>query len=154
MRLTKIAVASSVVGASLVAGVAFAAWTADGTGSGYAQAKTAQAVSTVAATTSAQLYPGGTGDLVLKVANPNDYPVTITAVTGNGNIVSGVSGCDSSNGVSFADQTGLSLVVPAKSEGTVHTLVGKVSMSNASLTACSGQTFTVPVSIAAASSAS
>ena len=26
------------------------------------------------------LYPGGTGDVVVTIANPNPYPVTITAV--------------------------------------------------------------------------
>lgn len=155
----KIAVFSSIVGASVVGGIAFAAWTADGTGSGYAQAKTAQAVSTVSATTSAQLYPGGSGDLVLKVVNPNDYPVTITAVsndTSNGKTIKTVAAdaaCDASTGVSFANQSGLSLVVPANSSGTVHTLTGVVSMSNDSANACSGDAFNIPVAISAASSA-
>jgi hypothetical protein len=150
----KIAVAGSLVGASLVSGIAFAAWTADGTGSGYAQAKTAQAVTTVSAVadTIAQLYPTGSGDLQVRVANPNDYAVTVTAITGNGAITSGNATCDASNGVTFAGSGPLTSVVPAHSAGTLITLAGTVSMSNASVTACSGKTFTVPVSVAAASS--
>jgi hypothetical protein len=156
MRLTKkMAVASGIVSASLASGIAFAAWTADGTGSGYAQAKTAQAVSTADATadTAAGLYPGGTSDLKVRVTNPNDYAVTVTAINnGTGSILSGDATCDASNGVTFTNTSGLTSVVPAHSLGTLITLTGKVAMSNASVTACSGKTFTVPVSILAASS--
>src|SRR4051794_10284406 len=136
------------------AGLAYAAWTADGTGSGTVQAKTAQAVSTVAATTSAALYPTGTADLLVKVANPNDYAVTVTAITQTAasTITSGDATCDAANGVSFTAATGLSQVVPAHSTGTLITLTNKVAMSNSSVTACSGKTFTVPADIAAASS--
>lgn len=51
------AVTSVLLGTLLVAGVAFAAWTA--TGSGYAKATTAQALTTVdvSASTAATLYP-------------------------------------------------------------------------------------------------
>lgn len=152
MKIRKSVVFASVIGGSLVAGVAFAAWTADGTGSGYAQAKTAQAVATVsaAADTTADLYPGATGDLQVSVTNPNDYDVQVTAISlGTGSIVSGDTDCDDSNGVSFDGATGLTSVVPAHSEGTLITLADSVHMSNASVTACSGETFTVPVSITA-----
>jgi len=155
MHIKKLAVAGSLIGASVISGVAFAAWTADGTGSGYAQAKTAQAVSTVSASadTTAQLYPGGAGDLQVRVTNPNDYNVTVTAISnGTGSIASGDTTCDASNGVTFDGATGLTSVVPAHSTGTLITLANKVHMSNASVTACSGKSFTVPVSISAASS--
>jgi hypothetical protein len=156
MRITKVALAGSLVGASIVSGVAFAAWTADGTGSGYAQAKTAQVVSTVtaAADTTADLYPTGAGALKVRVTNPNDYAVTVTGITlGTGSIVSGDSTCDASNGVTFDGSTGRSDIVPAHSNGTLISLAGTVHMSNASVNACSGKSFTVPVNIAAASSA-
>lgn len=140
------------------AGLAYAAWTADGTGSGTVQAVTAQAVTTVAATTSPDLFPTGDGDLLVKVANSNPYAVTVTAITqtASTNILSGDSTCDgvngAANGVTFTDATGLTAVVPAGSSGTLITLPNAVHMSNNSVTACSGQTFTVPVDIAAASS--
>lgn len=77
----------ALVGAMLAAGTAYAAtnWVVGlGTGSaGEAQSGsvsnlTINAVASPAA--SNVLYPGGTGDVVVTIANPNPYPVTITAV--------------------------------------------------------------------------
>lgn len=153
MKFRKSAVFASVVGGSLVAGIAFAAWTADGTGDGYAQAKSAEAVSTVDASgsTVADLYPGSTGDVKISIANPNPYAVRVTAIDGNGAITSSSAACNTGgHGVTFADQTG-TWDVPAGSTGTEFTLDDAVSMSNASDPACSGASFTVPVSITAAS---
>lgn len=136
-------------------GVAYAAWTAGGSGSGYAKATTAQALGTidVSATTSATLYPGATGDLKLEIDNPNPYPVRITSVSGAGTITSDKgAACDASTGVSFADQSGLTLDVPGSSSAT-FTLSGSVSMGNASDNSCQGAVFTVPVSLSGASNA-
>lgn len=148
----KIAASGALLGASVAGGIAFAAWTADGTGSGYAQAKTAGAVSTVsaAADTVAQLYPGSSGDVKVSITNPNDYAVRVTAISGNGTITSASSACNASHGVTFGNRTG-TWDIPAKSEGTLVTLSGAVAMSNDSVTACAGQTFTVPVAITGAS---
>jgi hypothetical protein len=137
-----------------VVGLVYAAWTTNGTGSAYAKAGTAQALTTVdvSASTSATLYPGVTGDVLIKLSNPNPYQVTVTAVTGSGSITpdAGHSGC-TTTGVSFTDQSSLSLVVPAS--GVLQTtLSGAASMSNASLNACQGATFTIPVSLTGASS--
>ena len=139
-------------------GLVYAAWTTNGTGSGYAKAGTAQALTTVdvSASTSATLYPGVSGDVLLKIKNPNPYAVTVTAVSGNGSITpdGGHSGC-SPTGVTFTDQTGLSINVPAKSggvDGEVQTtLTGAASMSNASVNACQGATFTIPVTLTGSS---
>ena len=135
-------------------GLVYAAWTTNGGGSGYAKAGTAQALTTVdvSASTTATLYPGGpAGDVLIRISNPNSYPVTVTGVSGNGSITpdSGHSGC-SPTGVSFTDKTGLSISVPA-SGATTATLSGAASMSNASVDACQGATFTIPVSISGAS---
>ena len=149
-----------IAGASLV----FAAWTSSGTGQGYAKAGSAQALSTMDATasTSATLYPGSTGDVRIKISNPNSYPVRVTSVSLNGTNAditadAGHSGC-TTTGVSFTNQTGLTIDVPAKSGGVngvaEATLSGAASMSNASLDACQGATFTIPVSISGASNAS
>ena len=136
-------------------GVAYAAWTAGGSGSGYAKATTAQALSTldVSATTSATLYPGATGDLKLEIDNPNPYPVRITSVSGSGAITSDKgAACNASTGVTFSNQSGLTLDVPASSSAS-FTLSGSVAMSNASDNSCQGAVFTVPVSLSGASNA-
>ena len=138
----------------IAAGLVYAAWTTNGGGSGYAKAGSAQALTTVdvAASTAATLYPGGpAGDVLIKISNPNSYPVTVTGVAGNGTITAdaGHAGC-TTTGVSFTDQTGLSISVPANGQ-TQATLSGAASMTNASMNACQGATFTIPVTISGAS---
>jgi hypothetical protein len=134
-------------------GLVYAAWTTNGSGSGYAKAGTAQALTTVdvSATTSASLYPGTSGDVKLQINNPNPYAVRVTAVSGNGTITAdaGHSGC-TTTGVSFANQSSLTIDIAANSS-TTSTLTGAASMSNASLNACQGATFTIPVSLTGAS---
>lgn len=139
-------------------GLVYAQWTTNGSGSAYAKAGTAQALSTVdvSASTSATLYPGVSGDVLIKLDNPNPYTVTVTGVSGTGTITAdaGHSGC-TTTGVTFTNQTGLTLTIPAKSGGVdgvlQTTLTGAASMSNASLNACQGATFTIPVSISGSS---
>ena len=138
----------------LAAGVAFAAWNASGTGSGYAKATSAQALSTtdVAATTTAQLFPGGTADVKIKISYPNPYPVRITSITGNGAITSDKgAACDASTGVTYTNQSG-TFDVAANSDAS-FTLLGAVAMSNSSDNTCQGAVFTVPVSLSGASNA-
>jgi hypothetical protein len=140
---------------ALAGTVAFAAWTTNGSGDGYARAGTAQALTTVdvSATTPATLYPGVSGDVRLRINNPNPYPVRVTAVSGNGTITSDAgASCDASTGVTFTNQTGLTLDVAANSQAT-FTLSGAAAMSNASHTSCQGAVFTVPVSLTGASNA-
>jgi hypothetical protein len=148
------AVLSTVLILAAGAGIAVAAWNASGSGSGYAKAGTSVALTTVdvSATVTASLYPGATGDVVVKIANPNSYPVTVTAVAGSGAITaSGGAGTCTTTGVTFTDQTGLSLAVPAGSAGTSFTLTGSAAMSNASQDGCRNAVFTVPVSLTGAS---
>ena len=149
----KLAVVTIAVAVAAV-GLVYAAWTTNGGGSACSKAGTAQALTTVdvSASTSATLYPGGpAGDVLIRVSNPNSYPVTVTGVSGNGAITAdaGHAGC-TTTGVSFTDQTGLSISVPANGQ-TTATLSGAASMSNASLNACQGATFTIPVTISGAS---
>ncbi len=137
--------------------VAFAAWTNNGSGNATAKAQSAQALTTVdaSATTPITLYPGATGRAHLSIVNPNPYPVQVTGVALNGTITSDKGAlCDASTGVTFTNQSGLALNVPANSAGTEFTLpVGSVAMSNASHTSCQGAVFTVPVTLTGASNA-
>lgn len=156
MKVTKkLTVGTLFAGAMLAGSVAFAAWTATGAGSGYAKASSAQALTTVdvSASTVATLYPGATGNVLLRIANPNSYPVTVTDVAGSGAIDSdAVAACDASTGVTFTNQTGLSLNVPASGAAT-FTLTGSVAMSNSSHTSCQGAIFTIPVTLSGVSNA-
>ena len=135
------------------AGLVYAAWTTSGSGSGYAKAQSAQQLTTVdvSASTAATLYPGASGDVQIRISNPNSYPVRVTSVTGNGAITAdaGHPGCVTT-GVTFTNQTGLTLDVDAN-DTLATTLTGAASMSNASVDGCKGATFTIPVSLTGAS---
>ena len=139
-----------------VASLVYAAWTSSGTGSGYAKAQSAQALTTsdISATTAATLYPGATGNVEIKINNPNPYPVRVTSVTGTGAATpdsAHAAGC-TTTGVAFVDKTGLTIDIAA-SGTTTQTLNNAVTMSNASSNGCQGATFTLPVSISGASNA-
>ncbi|HEY1714190.1 MAG TPA: hypothetical protein VGG07_14880 [Solirubrobacteraceae bacterium] len=142
-----------------IASLGYAAWTSAGNGTGVAKATTAQGLTTVTATASAGLYPGATAALSLQVSNPNPYPVTVTDVTGNGTITADAShstcGQDVTHptGVTYTDQHNLSIAVPANGTTSVS-VSNSVKMTNASDNSCQGATFTIPVSLNGASSAS
>jgi hypothetical protein len=153
-RLSKrIGITALMVVGATAGSVALAAWLAAGTGTGYAKASTAQALGTVdvSAGTSATLYPGATGDVTLRIDNPNPYPVRVTSVSQTAAITSDAGpACDSSTGVTFSDQSGLTLDVPAASAVT-FTLSGSVAMSNSSDNSCQGAVFQIPVQLTGAS---
>jgi hypothetical protein len=150
---------AAVIGAVTVAvvgtGVGYAAWNASGSGTGYTKAGTAQPLSSVdvSAGAAAQLYPGATGDLIIKIHNGNSYPVRITSITGTGPAVaSGGTGTCTTTGVTFTNQNGV-FDVPAGSDAQ-FTLTGAVHMSNASDDGCQGATFAIPVVLSGSSNAS
>ena len=140
-----------------LAAVAAAAWLTSGSGPSYAKAVTASAltVGDASAATSADLYPGATGAVKLKVTNPNSFPVRITSVskqTGASITSDKGAACNASTGVTFTDQTSLGLDLAAGATAT-FTLTGAVTMSNASDNSCQGALFTIPVDVSAASNA-
>src|ERR671928_379821 len=151
----KLVILAAAVAAVVAAGIGIAAWTISGSGNGYAKAGSASSLTLADATafTTATLYPGATGDLKLRVTNPNSFPVRITAVSGNGTITSDKgAACDASTGVTFANQSGLALDLAASATATL-TVANAVSMSNSSDNSCQGAIFTVPVSLTAVSNA-
>src|SRR5215217_5123727 len=102
----KLVVAGGVVAGLMASGVAWAAWTANGTGNGYAKATSAQVLTTsdASASTAAQLYPGASGDVKVTINNPNPYPVTVTSISGNGAITADAShSACTTTGVTFTD---------------------------------------------------
>jgi hypothetical protein len=128
------------------AGGAYAFWTTSGFGAATASAGT-MTVSTqpfVAGdvTATQQLVPGGSADAVLKLSNPNTFPVALISVRGTGEATAS-NGCGPT-GVTFTDATALSTTIPAGAI-TVVDLPGAVSMSMDSAAECQGATFTLPV---------
>jgi hypothetical protein len=146
----------ALVGSALVAGAAIASWSTNTSGSGYAKAGTATALtlSDASAFTTGDLYPGGSGTLKLRVANPNSFPVRITAVslTSGGSITSNAAACNAGGtGVTLTNQSGLTLDLAANAAAAVLTIAGAVHMSSASDNNCQGAVFTIPVDVTATS---
>jgi hypothetical protein len=141
-------VAAGVIVLSLVTGgLAFALWNASGSGSGRAQALTAQSVTVNATTGSADLYPGFTlGDLFFTLTNPNPYPVTFTAMTAGAVTSSDPAGCPATN-VTVVDASGLTLPVGANATSGTLSIADVVTMAGAAPDACQGDTFTVALTL-------
>jgi hypothetical protein len=151
MRKTqKTAVVGTTVAVLFGAGIAYAAWTSTGLGSGDVTAGSAQNLSIAGADVSG-LYPTKSVTQTLTFTNPNSYDVTITDLVQDGAVTvdSGHSGCNASS-VSFAGLSGLSLVVPAGTNNVTKDVT--VAMSNAANDACQGAEFTVSYKSTGASS--
>jgi hypothetical protein len=151
-------IAASVVAALLiVAFAAVASATALTKGRPFEHAPRDVSAIHVSATTRTSLYPGARSDALVSLSNPNRYSVIVTAISLNGTNAQITAdrthpGC-TITGVSFTNQTGLHISVPAKSgaaNGTARAkLSGAVAMSNASLNSCQGAAFVVPLTIVA-----
>jgi hypothetical protein len=154
-RLVGAAVTLIVLGA---VALVYAAWTASGTGNGYAKAGTAVDLTTSVATATASLYPGTDGNVKITINNPNPYPVRVTDITGNGAITaSGGIGTCTTTGVTYTAQHSLTIDVAAKTGGvdgtTTTTLANAAHMDNTSDNGCQSATFTIPVTLAGVSNA-
>ena len=153
----KFVIAVVAAGSLALTGALFAAWSTGGSGNAYARAASASqlTIGDASASTSADLYPGANGSVKLKVTNPNSFPVRVTAVAkqSSGSISSDKgAACNASTGVTFSDQSGLTLDLGAGATST-FTLPNAVSMSNASDNSCQGAVFTIPVDVTAISNA-
>ncbi|UUL77430.1 hypothetical protein NG819_08195 [Pseudarthrobacter sp. Fe7] len=134
------------------AGTAYAYWTGTGGGSGSAAAGTMQTVTVDALVASDNLktllIPGGSADVVLRLTNPNPYPVQVYSVTANGPATADAThpAC-TTTGVSFrgtAAPLSPATYVSANSSALI-TLPGAAAMDTTSLAACQGATFSLPV---------
>jgi hypothetical protein len=140
----------------LCAVTAIAYFVAAGFGSGSGSNGTLQPVTVVAFvggdTESSSLYPGGpAAEVIVRLTNPNAFSVKLVSVTGNGTILAdgGHASC-TTTGVTFTNQTGLSIILPSGS-ALVH-FPSAALMSTASSTGCQGATFSIPVTVTVHSS--
>jgi hypothetical protein len=171
-RSRRTRVVAFLVGGMLAGGTGFAAslWVVgvNGGSSGEAQSGTISnlTISAVAAPAAGNLlYPGATGDVVVRISNPNAFPVTITDVQlpANTTYADGFSdsaltapqaGCSAAtpSGVSWSFATGASgsshaltsaLTVAAGGSLTV-TFTNAATMGTTSPVACAGTYFKMP----------
>jgi hypothetical protein len=159
-RRGKVILSVAAVAAVLVnAGVAYAYWRLNGAGTSVAVAGTAVELELQGKSDdSTPLYPGGTSDLTVTVANKNDFPIRITSVSpGPGEVTADTghreAGCRNTGVVVAQDVIPVSWQVPQNTVG-VFTVSDGLKMTNSSETTCQGATFTIPVRASAVSAAS
>lgn len=153
MRRRQVAtvVTAAVLGTAAVSGVSAAVWSTSASGSGVGGSATNLTGVTVVSvavgdTTATDLLPAGSAEAIVKVANSNSFPVTVTSVSPT-SAVTAANGC-TPTGVTFTGQTG-SWVIPAGSAGTLVHLPSAVAMDATSASACQGTKFSVPVNVVA-----
>ena len=145
----KVAAAAGIVTIGAASIVAYAAWSANGTGSGQAKALTAQTITASTATATADLYPGSTGGtLYFTLSNPNPYAVTMTGVT-YGTVTSGdTTHCASSNvTVDSGAPATVSFVLLANASNVSESIAGVTDMSHNAPDGCQGVAFTVGLTL-------
>ena len=164
-------VMSATVGTVMAGATAFAAtnWVVGLNSASSAEGQSATitnlTISAVATPAAANLlYPGANGDVVLKISNPNAFPVTLTAVQlpsnatfaagyGDSALATPNAGCTAVNsGVSWSFATATSgsshtlttpLTVAASGTLTV-TMTNAASMATSAPAACAGTYFSMP----------
>jgi hypothetical protein len=144
----KLLVALVGVAVLVLGGIAYALWSADGSGSGTAQARTAADI-TLAVDTSqaADLYPGFTGgNIYFKASNTNPYGVTFTGWTAGAVVSSDEENCPASL-VTVDDSDPISIPVAANASDVQKEIDGVVSLSSLADDGCQGVTFTIPLTL-------
>jgi hypothetical protein len=144
----------SVVGVLAVGGSAWAYFTSLGSGAGQGSTGTMSTVTLVSATAvpTTPLLPGGTGDVQIRIHNPNASSVSLVAISRIGTVTfdSGHSGCTTTD-----SNPVVTLSVPAadlpQSIGGGATnsfdLVNAVTMDSAATSNCQGASISIPVTI-------
>lgn len=142
------AVVLGAVGVIAVAGVAYAAWTSSGTGSGSVTATTSIDSTITAANSTSLLYPGGGTDFTVTIDNKNDYPVVVTSISaGSSGLVNGSCAAGTVTSAAVTAPTG---TIAPHGTGT-YTL--HATMAKDAADACKSQTFTLPLTATLASNA-
>jgi hypothetical protein len=134
----------------LVAGVAFAAWTADGSGKGTATAISAKTVTVNADTGTADLYPGSKGGVYFTLTNDNPYAITFDKLTAASVFSSSdETACPKANLTidPALPVTGLSLAVGANTTSAQESIADLVALSHGAPDGCQGKSFTISLTL-------
>jgi hypothetical protein len=141
-RGRRVTAAAGVVVLLVGAGVAYAAWTASGTGGGAASSTTAKALVVTAGTGAGDLYPtsaSNTGVLSLSIQNPNPYPVVVTSLGADS---SGAPSNPSCNVTAVHAAETVSIAVGAGATVNWTSPTPDVNLPFAANDSCQGTTFT------------
>lgn len=145
----KTVVVLGVTGAVLAGGIAYAAWTSSGSGSGSVQSSTAVNSTISPANSGTALYPGASTTFTVTVNNPNSYPVTVDSISAGSSTVVNTN-CVAGSVTSDALTPG-SNTIPGGGSAT-YTLTAHM-IANAD-DSCQAQTFSLPLTAVLTSAAS
>ena len=138
-----VAVAASLALVSGV-GVAYAAWTANGTGTGEAASRAGQDLVVTPALTTDTLYPTGTSDVGVNIDNPNEYAVHVSSLTlTSTGITASNEDCNVSTVTYTTQDNGGDGWTIAGGDDVTLDLADAVAMSNDANDDCQSNTFTV-----------
>jgi hypothetical protein len=135
-------------GIATAGGMAWAAWSAGGSGSGRSASLTAQTITVTAVTGTADLYPGfQNGDVYFTLTNPNPYPVRFTDMVSGTVTSSDTTNCPSSNVTVDASASGLALDVGANATSATLSIADVVNMASNAPDGCQGKTFNIVLTL-------
>jgi hypothetical protein len=138
---------------AIAAGIAWALWSASGSGSGAGGASIAKSLGVTASSptgSAASLYPGGpAGSVYFQIANPNPYAITITSLQWGTPTSTSTSTCASSNiSLDANAPTTASISIPANATaGTAYQINNVLDLSHNAPDGCQGVTFNVPLTV-------
>ncbi|HEX6489404.1 MAG TPA: hypothetical protein VF137_11120 [Candidatus Dormibacteraeota bacterium] len=151
-RKLVISLAAATSGVLLGAGVAFAVWSASGSGTGTAAATVAQGVTLIGVTptgANATLYPGGPASAVyFQVSNPNPYAITITGVSWGTPVSNSTAQCANTNiSLVGSPPSAVSISVPANATSATLNVPGVLVLAHSAPDGCQGVSFNVPMTV-------
>jgi hypothetical protein len=142
--ITTAGIAVAVIGA----GVAWAAWSSSGSGSGHVTSTTSIDSTISPGDGSAALYPGAVASYTVTIDNPNDYPVKVDSISAGAS--DEVNGCTAGSVVSEAVTAPGSPSIEPHGKRAYSITVRMVADPS---DACKGQTFTLPLTATLSSAA-
>jgi predicted transcriptional regulator len=144
MRKTqKFAIVGGTVSALLIGGVAYAAWTSSGSGSGDATAGTAAGL-TVHVTAATNLKPSETKTMDITVDNGNTYAVNLDSLTynaGHSSVTGGIGSCSLTDLSNVQSIPSITDHVAGLGTSAVHTV--NVTMAADASNGCQNAVFTL-----------
>jgi hypothetical protein len=148
-RRLAVVIAFAIIAIAATSGVALAHWAANGSGTGTATTGTITINVTGlqgSDTNLTSLLPGQSGDVLIRVNNPNAFSVHVASIAANG-IVTASPTC-APTGVSFNAPSDYSAAQFTLSPGSnLIRLSGGAIMDLSSASACQGAIFSIPLSV-------
>lgn len=145
---TRVTLVTGIAVGVIGVGVAWAAWTSSGSGSGHVTSTTSIDSTISPDGAGVALYPSAVTSYTVTIDNPNDYPVTVDSISAGSS--NAVNGCAAGSVTSDAVANPAGGAIPAHGK---HVYTITVRMIKDPSDACKNQTFTLPLTATLSSAA-